>query len=77
MSRKLVRRSYLAIGANDDNAAINHQYFPYRQDSRCQYQAEIFNKHTPPHHPNYLSQTVVELIFTLLTSLSTIKGVYR
>ena len=53
----------LHLGANDDNAAINHRYCPYRQDSWCQYQGGIFNKHTPPHHPNYLSETAVELIF--------------
>ena len=54
----------LHLGANDENAAANHRYCPYCQDSWCHYQAAIFNKRTPPHHPNYLSQTAINLIFS-------------
>ena len=54
----------LHIYANDENAATNHRYCPHSQDSWCHYQAAIFNNHTPPHHPNYLSQTAVDLIFS-------------
>ena len=54
----------LYLGANDEIAAINHRYCPYSQDSWCHYQAAIFNNHTPPPHPTYLSQTAVDLIFS-------------
>ena len=54
----------LHLGANDDNAATNHRYCPYSKDSWCHYQAAIFNSRTPPNHPNYLSQTAVDLIFS-------------
>ena len=54
----------LHLGANDENAAANHRNCPHCQDSWCHYQAAIFNNCTPPHHPNYLSQTAVELIFS-------------
>ena len=54
----------LHLGANDENPATNHRYCPHRQDSWCHYQAAIFNNRTPPHHPNYLSQTAVDLIFS-------------
>ena len=46
----------LHLGADDDNAATNHRYCPYSQDSWCHYQVAIFNNsRTPPDHPNYLS----------------------
>ena len=61
----------LHLGANDENAATNHRYCPHSQDSWCHYQAAIFNNHTPPHHPNYLCQTAVELIFSTFGILST------
>ena len=52
------------LGANDENAANNHRYCPHRPDSWCHYQAAIFNNCTPPHHPNYLTQTAGDLIFS-------------
>ena len=54
----------LHLGANDENEATNHRYCPHSQDSWCHYQAGIFNYHTPPHHPNYLSHTAVGLSFS-------------
>ena len=53
----------LHLGANDENAKSNHRYCPKVQDSWCQYQAAIFDKRIAPHHPNFLSETAVQLIF--------------
>ena len=50
-------------GANDENAATNHRYYPNSCDKWCHYQAAIFNNHTPPNHPYYLSQTAFDSIF--------------
>ena len=60
----------LHLAANDENAATNHRYCPHSQDSWCHHQAAIFNNHTPPHHPNYLCQTAVELIFSTFDDLT-------
>ena len=54
----------LHLGASDENAATNHRYCPHCQNSLCQYQAAIFNDRTVLHHPNYPSQTAVDLIFS-------------
>ena len=53
----------LHLGANDENAKSNHRDCPKVQDSWCQYQAAIFDRRIAPRHPNFLSETAVQLIF--------------
>ena len=59
------------LGANDEDTATNHRYCPRCQDSWCHYQDAAFNCRTPPHNPNYLSHTAVDLILSFLMILST------
>ena len=70
---RAINAIHLHLGANDENAATNHRYCPYSQDSWCHYQTAIFNNCTPPYHPKYLSQTAVISSFLLLMILSTTK----
>ena len=51
------------LGANDNNASEYHRFCPYEKDSWCQYQSAKFDKRPPPHHPSYLSQDAVNIIY--------------
>ena len=53
----------LHLGANDNNADENHRFCPFTKDSWCQYQAAKFANKPLPHHPNYLSEAAVKIIF--------------
>ena len=52
----------LHLGANNENAAENHQHCPQGVDSWCQYNSSIAKGKPPPNHPNFLSEEAVTLI---------------
>ena len=50
----------LHLGATDINAAENHRNCPKHSDSWCRYQRAISLSEPIPHHPNFLTQSVVD-----------------
>ena len=52
----------LHLSANDGNAKDNHRFCPITSNTWCRYQEAIFNRRTPPHHPNYLSEGACKII---------------
>ena len=58
----------LHLGATDSNAAENHRNCPKHSDSWCRYQKAISLGKATPHHPNFLTQSVVDLIIDVFSS---------
>ena len=50
------------LGANDNNASENHRFCPCLKNTWCDYQKAIFYKSPVPHHPDYLSNALVDFI---------------
>ena len=58
----------LHLGATDSNAEENHRNCPKHPDSWCRYQRAKSLGEVLPHHPNFLTQSVVDLIMEVFTS---------
>ena len=52
----------LHLGANRDNASVNHSLCPRGVDSWCRYQRAIAEGNTPPRHPNFLGTGALEIV---------------
>ena len=52
----------LHLEATDSNAAENHRNCPKHSDSWCRFQNAISLGKLTPHHPNFLNQSVVDMI---------------
>ena len=52
----------LHLGADGENASVNHRFCAQGVDSWCRYQRAIAEGNIPPRHPNFLSVGAVELV---------------
>ena len=52
----------LHLGANRDNASVNHCLCPRGVDSWCRYQRAIAEGNTPPRHPIILGTGALEIV---------------
>ena len=63
-----VNATPLHLEATDSNAAENHRNCPKHSDSWCRYQKAISLCKLTPHHPNFLNQSVVDLVIDVFSS---------
>ena len=52
----------LHLGANEENASVNHRFCTKGVDSWCRYQRAIAEEKIPPPHPSFLSLEAVGLV---------------